>query len=257
MNAETKLYNNQQVKHDKATCDLLARTIDAHLKGFENKIWHRHPVWFIDGNPIVGYSKTKAGIRLMFWSGADFGEEQLSPGTGKFKDASVVYKTRADIAVKDLKRWLKKSQNIQWDYKNIVRRKGRLEKLPANSMNISTTKFSHDDRIAVMSFAKVYPLYVAKIERKGRNKAELDAIISWLTGYNKKQIAAHISSGATFKDFFGKAKLHLNARLITGTICGVRVEQMKNPLTQKVRYLDKLVDELAKGKMLEKILREA
>lgn len=95
----------------------------------ENKIWHAHPVWFLDGNPIVGYSKQKVGIRLMFWSGVSFDEDKLDPGTGKFKDASIFYTTAEEINVKDLKRWLKKSRNIQWDYKNVVKRKGKLERL--------------------------------------------------------------------------------------------------------------------------------
>lgn len=99
------------------------------LPNAENKIWHRHPVWFLDGNPIVGYSKLKAGIRLMFWSGASFEEAKLKPGTGKFKDASVLYNSAEEIDMKDLKRWLKKAREIQWDYKNLVKRKGVLERL--------------------------------------------------------------------------------------------------------------------------------
>ncbi|HNR16518.1 MAG TPA: DUF1801 domain-containing protein [Chitinophagaceae bacterium] len=110
-------------------CNLLAAEISAGLPEAENKIWHAHPVWFLDGNPIVGYSKQKAGIRLMFWSGADFEEETLEPGTGKFKDASIIYTSAEEINVKHLKRWLKKARDIQWDYKNIVKRKGVLERL--------------------------------------------------------------------------------------------------------------------------------
>ncbi len=122
-------YNNAQLLAEREICELLAAEIDRGLPNAENKIWHRHPVWFLDGNPIVGYSKEKAGIRLMFWSGADFDEPALTPGTGKFKDASVTYTSADQINVKDLKRWLKKSKEIQWDYKNIVKRKGRLERL--------------------------------------------------------------------------------------------------------------------------------
>lgn len=122
-------YNQAQSKEDKAICELLANTITAALPRAENKVWHRHPVWFLDGNPIVGYSKQKAGLRLMFWSGADFEEAALIPGTGKFKDASVFYNSVAEVNLKDLKRWLKKSQAIQWDYKNLIKRKGRLERL--------------------------------------------------------------------------------------------------------------------------------
>lgn len=129
MNAETKTYNEKQSAMDKEICDLLAITITNELKEAENKIWHAHPVWFLEGNPIVGYDKLKDCIRLMFWSGADFGEEKLKPGTGKFKDVSIRYTSLDQIDLTELKRWLKKSQEIQWDYKNIVKRKGKLERL--------------------------------------------------------------------------------------------------------------------------------
>jgi ribosomal protein L24 len=126
---EIKTYHSSQTKSDKAICELLCEEINLNLPKAENKIWHAHPVWFLDGNPIVGYSKQKAGVRLMFWSGMGFEEDQLHPGTGKFKDASVVYTSSEQINTKDLKRWLKKSAKIQWDYKNIVKRKGKLERL--------------------------------------------------------------------------------------------------------------------------------
>lgn len=126
---EITAYHRSFTAPEKAVCKLLAEQINEGLPKAENKIWHRHPVWFIEGNPIVGYSKQKAGIRLMFWSGADFEEEQLKPGTGKFKDASVFYTTADQIDLPGLKRWLKKSQKIQWDYKNIVKRKGVLVRL--------------------------------------------------------------------------------------------------------------------------------
>lgn len=129
MNQEIQVYNERQTSDDKDICDLLAETIDSVLANAENKIWHGHPVWFLDGNPIVGYSKQKAGLRLMFWSGADFEEEKLNVVGAKFKDASVFYKSVQDVSVKDLKRWLKKSKEVQWDYKNIVKRKGKLEKI--------------------------------------------------------------------------------------------------------------------------------
>jgi len=129
MNEEIKKYNQKLSATDKEICDLLAITIDKVLTEAESKIWHAHPVWFLDGNPVVGYSKQKPGLRLMFWSGADFDEEELKPGTGKFKDASVFYKSAKDVNKTKLQRWLKKSRTIQWDYKNIVKRKGRLERL--------------------------------------------------------------------------------------------------------------------------------
>ena len=113
----------------------------------------------------------------------------------------------------------------------------------------------HDERMAKMTFASVYPHYVTKVERKGRTKEELHQVIEWLTGYNDKKLQALIDETVTFEKFFEQAKLNPNAHLITGVICGYRVEEIENPLTQKVRYLDKVVDELAKGKKMEKILR--
>lgn len=129
MNKDIQTYNNSQSKDEKEICNTLAKEINRGLPEAENKIWHAHPVWFLDGNPIAGYSKMKAGIRLMFWSGASFDEDKLKPGTGKFKDASIIYTSVEQIKVKELKRWLKKSRDIQWDYKNIVKRKGKLERL--------------------------------------------------------------------------------------------------------------------------------
>ena len=129
MNKDIKIYNDKQTPTDRKICDQLAAIINDELTEAENKIWHAHPVWFLDGNPIVGYSKQKAGIRLMFWSGADFNEKGLSVKGQKFKDASVFYQSASEIAVTDLKHWLKKSIEIQWNYKNIVKRKGQLERL--------------------------------------------------------------------------------------------------------------------------------
>ena len=118
------------------------------------------------------------------------------------------------------------------------------------------TTSEHDERIAKMTFASVYPHYVTKVEKKGRTKTELHQIIEWLTGFNEKKLMDLIDRKVTFETFFQKAKLNPNAHLITGLICGYRVEEIENPLTQKVRYLDKLVDELAKGRKMEKILRK-
>jgi hypothetical protein len=129
MNKDILAYNNSQSSPEKEICNLLAQEISTHLPEAENKIWHAHPVWFLDGNPIVGYSKQKAGWRLMFWSGASFEEEKLNVAGKKFKDASIFYTAVEQINTKDLERWLKKSKNIQWDYKNIVKRKGVLERL--------------------------------------------------------------------------------------------------------------------------------
>ncbi len=117
------------------------------------------------------------------------------------------------------------------------------------------TSASSDDRIARMTFASVYPHYVAKVEKKGRTKAELHQVLSWLTGFSEDEIAQLIAETVTFADFFDRARLHPNANKITGTICGIRIEDMENPLSKKVRQLDKLVDELAKGRPIEKVLR--
>jgi hypothetical protein len=110
-------------------------------------------------------------------------------------------------------------------------------------------------RIFTTSVASVYPHYVTKVERKGRTKAELDQVITWLTGFDAKSLAKHLEAETTFEDFFGAATMNPNGALITGTVCGIRVEDVEDPLMQKIRYLDKLVDELAKGKAMEKVLR--
>ena len=122
-------FNNRQQAGEREICELLASLIAEYLPEAENKIWHRHPVWFLDGNPIVGYSKLKAGIRLMFWSGASFDEPGLKPGSGKFKDASIIYTAVEQIDPVSLKRWVDKAKVIQWDYKNIYKRKGKLIRL--------------------------------------------------------------------------------------------------------------------------------
>lgn len=132
MNQEIKVYNTALEKEDKKIANLLAEEIENGLvkvEGTESKVWHGHPVWFIDGNPIVGYSKEKRGMRLMFWSGADFDEKKLDVVGGKFKDASIFYNDVSEVDVKALAKWLRKSVKIQWDYKNIVKRKGKLVRL--------------------------------------------------------------------------------------------------------------------------------
>jgi len=129
MNTDIKAYNENQEPNDREICELLSAEIDKKLPGAQSKIWHRHPVWFLEENPIVGYSKLKAGIRLMFWSGADFKEDRLQPGTGKFKDASITYTSVDEVKTTELSRWLKKSREIQWDYKNIYKTKGKLNRI--------------------------------------------------------------------------------------------------------------------------------
>ncbi len=113
----------------------------------------------------------------------------------------------------------------------------------------------HNERMAKMTFGSVYPMYLTKVEKKGRTKAELDQVIEWLTGFDTDKIHSLIEQKDSFESFFEQANLHPKAHLITGLICGYRIEEIDNPLTQKVRYLDKLVDELAKGRKMEKILR--
>ena len=125
---EIQNYNDQQSGDEQEVCHVLAHEITRQLADAENKIWHAHPVWFLDGNPIVGYSKLKGGIRLLFWSGQSFDEPGLHQ-EGTFKAAEMRYTAAGQINKKDLTRWLKKSREIQWDYKNIVKRKGKLERL--------------------------------------------------------------------------------------------------------------------------------
>ncbi|NMR34135.1 DUF1801 domain-containing protein [Chryseobacterium aquaticum] len=129
MNPEIQNYNDKQSDSDKEICQLLSKIIDDELKDSENKIWHSHPVWFLDGNPTVGFSKQKKGIRLMFWSGKAFDEKKLNIKGGKFQDASIFFNDKNEIDENDLKRWLEKSKEIQWDYKNIVKRRGELVRL--------------------------------------------------------------------------------------------------------------------------------
>jgi len=129
MNQDIINYNETLSVEVQLICEILSTEISKNLTNAESKIWHAHPVWFLNGNPIVGYSKQKAGIRLMFWSGIDFEEEKLNVQGKKFKDASVFYNSAEEINTEDLHRWLKKSIEIQWDYKNIVKRKGVLIKL--------------------------------------------------------------------------------------------------------------------------------
>ena len=125
---DTTKYNAALDEASREVCDLLARQIDAVLPEAENKIWHAHPVWFLDGNPIVGYSRLKGGVRLLFWSGQSFEEGALAP-EGKFKAAEARYTSVEEVDVRALKRWLGKARRIQWDYKNIVKRKGVHERL--------------------------------------------------------------------------------------------------------------------------------
>ena len=128
MNPETRAYNDALEPGDRAICRLLATHLDRHLPDAENKIWHAHPVWFLDGNPVVGYSKLKGGVRLLFWSGRSFDEEELH-AEGSFKAAEARYTAAAQVSKRSLKRWLAKARDIQWDYKNIVRNKGLLKRV--------------------------------------------------------------------------------------------------------------------------------
>ena len=130
MHPEVEAFNEDQATpEERQICVTLATSINKMLPEAEFKIWHRHPVWFLDGNPTVGYNKLKAGIRFMFWSGASFDEDKLQPGTGKFKDASIIFTHADQIKQTDMKRWIKKSKTIQWDYKNVAKRKGKLVRL--------------------------------------------------------------------------------------------------------------------------------
>lgn len=129
MNKDITAYNRVQEKSWKAICTQLATEIDAGLPKAESKVWHGHPVWFLDGNPVAGYAVRKANVQLLFWSGQSFEEPGLNP-EGSFKAAEKRYTSKEEIDSKELKRWLKKAKAIQWDYKNIVKRKGKLVRLP-------------------------------------------------------------------------------------------------------------------------------
>lgn len=128
MHADTRRFNRAQAPNDRAICQLLAEEIDRNLPEAENRIWHAHPVWFIDGNPIVGYSKLKSCVRLLFWSGQSFEEEGLKK-EGSFRAAEARYTAVDQVDTEKLQRWLAKARDIQWDYRNLIRRKGRLERL--------------------------------------------------------------------------------------------------------------------------------
>jgi hypothetical protein len=128
MNAAIQAYNNAQTAEDAVICNLLAQEINTHLPEAENKIWHAHPVWFLDGNPIVGYSKLKGCVRLLFWSGQSFDEPDLKK-EGTFKAAEARYTAAGQVDTNNLQRWLNKAKDIQWDYKNLIKRKGKLERL--------------------------------------------------------------------------------------------------------------------------------
>lgn len=129
MNPDTQRYNESLSPVDEEICDLLATEISRNLPDAENKVWHAHPVWFLAGNPVVGYSKLKGCVRLLFWSGQSFDEEGLKR-EGSFKAAEIRYTAVDEVDKRDLQRWLGKARSIQWDYKNVVRRKGRLERRP-------------------------------------------------------------------------------------------------------------------------------
>jgi len=128
MHPDTSKYNKSLAAGDREICDLLAKEIDKGLPEAENKIWHAHPVWFLDGNPVVGYSRLKGGVRLLFWSGQSFEEEELHP-EGSFKAAEARYTSADQVSKKDLKRWLAKARDIQWDYEHIVRNRGLLKRV--------------------------------------------------------------------------------------------------------------------------------
>lgn len=133
---EIAAYHEKLEPHHRLVCEKLAGEIDKALASGEGKIWHGHPVWFLDGNPIVGYSRQKPGIRLMFWSGAGFDEPLLNVRGRKFKDASVFYNDVAEIRTADLRRWLQKAESIQWDYANISKRKGELKRIETESRSL-------------------------------------------------------------------------------------------------------------------------
>lgn len=163
MNKEVHLYNNSQSANDKKICDLLAKEISRNLPGAENKIWHAHPVWFLDGNPIVGYSKLKESIRLLFWSGQGFGEKGLQ-NEGSFKAAEIRYTSMEKINTEDLKKWLKKAATIQYDYKNLIKRKGVLIKLdiPESGSSKKSSPYGNNKFASVDEYNMSFPMDIQK-----------------------------------------------------------------------------------------------
>jgi hypothetical protein len=129
MSIDVSQYVRSLDSDSRLICERLGEIIGEEMPDAENKVWHAHPVWFIEGNPIVGFSKLKDGVRLMFWSGADFDEPGLSPGTGKFKDASMTYQSVEQVNPVEIRRWLDKSKSIQWNYRDIVKNRGRLDRI--------------------------------------------------------------------------------------------------------------------------------
>jgi len=140
MHSDTSKYNKALAPADRKIANLLAKEIDKHLPEAENKIWHAHPVWFLDGNPVVGYGKLKDCIRLLFWSGQSFDEEELQD-EGSFKAAEARYTAAKEVNIDNLQRWLAKARDIQWDYKNLIRRKGQLKRLPPA---VTLGRWNHD-----------------------------------------------------------------------------------------------------------------
>ncbi len=187
IHSDVHAYNQSQSPDDQRICDALAKVIDQHLPGAENKIWHRHPVWFLGGNPIVGYSKLKDCIRLLFWSGQSFDEPGLAP-EGSFKAAEARYTSDDQIVAKDLKRWLKKAIEIQWDYKNIVKRKGKLELLTGAPVVHATSvaKKPFEDREAGMKKAKSR---TEELTAEISPSQEIDARIHELTDWRGETLA--------------------------------------------------------------------
>lgn len=195
---EIRGYNAALSPGDRRICDVLARTIEQHLPGAESKIWHRHPVWFLDGNPIVGYHKLKDCVRLLFWSGRSFDEPNLPPEAG-FKTAGARYTAANQIVAKDLKRWLAKSIEIQWDYKNIVQRKGKLLRLESKTPTMRKTvakKSSDDWRSAMLASVRsliqqAEPEAVEEVKR--RKPSNPAGVAVWSLG-------GILCTGETYKD---------------------------------------------------------
>lgn len=207
---DIQAYHAVQSPADRRICDALAKAIDGQLKGAECKIWHRHPVWFLGGNPIVGYGKLKDCIRLLFWSGQSFDEPGLAP-EGTFKAAEARYTAAAEISAKDLKRWLAKAAEIQWDYKNIVKRKGRLERITPADWRPEVL-----DRIRVL-IRQAVPDVIEEVKwRKPSNPAGVPA---WSAG------GGMICTGETYKNavkltFARGASLPDPARLFNSSLEG-------------------------------------
>ncbi len=275
-----RAYENELAPQAAKLVKLLREEIEHRLPAATSSVWHGHPVWFDGDNPIVGYDVRKAVVTILFWNGRELGEPGLHP-VGKHKAAGKAFRTADDLDLTELQRCLDKARTNVLDSAAYVRtlredakrrraggaeaptgmkpaRKPRSLRPSSAGRSIGGEARSptmNEHRIFSTPFATVYPMYVQKAERKGRTRQEVDEVICWLTGYDLAGLKRQMETKADFRSFFASAPaIHPNSDLIRGVVCGVRVEDIQDPLMRRIRQLDKLVDELAKGRSLAKIL---